>query len=407
MTSNDDLFADQGPEFAPLPDRLEIVAGKVVATMNKPSAAQKRFNTLMARIDAEQRLLQTLRHAMDVHVPAHRQTLYQLFAESQNLCRGMVLFLDERLQASGKPKGLTSNQRQKAIRMVLTLCEQLQESEQDDAEIDAVVLRYAPEDEDDEGMADERELVRSLVESYIGGDFAQGREFESPEEVLRAAMEYEQKKQAAAEEKREAKRAARKAAKGPSAREQAAEQKQQDAQAALRTVYRQLASALHPDREPDASLRARKTAVMSEVNAAYERNDLSVLLRIQLQEEMVDASKAASLSEDRLKAMCNLLAEQVRALEQDNAQLRMTMEFELSYPHYQRFDEAALLALMRGVRESMEEDIARMHADFQRVQDDKGLKAWLKEQVRESKVLAREASSLHMDDILFDMMRRR
>ena len=336
----------------------------------------------MARIDAEQRLLQTLRHAMDVHVPAHRQTLYQLFAESQNLCRAMVLFLDERLQASGKPKGLTSNQRQQAIRMVLTLCEQLQEPEQDDEEIDAVVLRYAPEDEDDEGMADERELVRSLVESYIGGDFAQGREFESPEEVLRAAMEYEQKKQAAAEEKREAKRAARKAAKGPSAREQAAEQKQQDAQAALRTVYRQLASALHPDREPDASLRARKTAVMSEVNAAYERNDLSVLLRIQLQEEMVDASKAASLSEDRLKAMCNLLAEQ-------------------------GFDEAALLALMRGVRESMEEDIARMHADFQRVQDDKGLKAWLKEQVRESKALAREASSLHMDDILFDMMRRR
>ena len=103
----------------------------------------------------------------------------------------------------------------------------------------------------------------------------------------------------------------------------------------------------------------------------------------------------------------DLLAEQVRALEQDNAQLRMTMEFELSYPHYQRFDEAALLALMRGVRESMEEDIARMRDDFQRVQDDKGLKAWLKEQVRESKALAREASSLHMDDILFDMMRRR
>jgi len=70
MTSTDDLFADQGPAFAPQPDRLEIVAGKVVASMNKPSAAQKRFNTLMARIDAEQQLLQTLRHAMDTHVSA-------------------------------------------------------------------------------------------------------------------------------------------------------------------------------------------------------------------------------------------------------------------------------------------------------------------------------------------------
>ena len=53
MTSTNDLFADQGAAFAPPPDRLEIVAGKVVASMGKPSAAQKRFNTLMARIDAE------------------------------------------------------------------------------------------------------------------------------------------------------------------------------------------------------------------------------------------------------------------------------------------------------------------------------------------------------------------
>ncbi|MBL8364107.1 MAG: hypothetical protein JNN14_02375, partial [Comamonas sp.] len=50
MAETNDLFADQGPAFAPQPDRLEIVAGKVVASMNKPSAAQKRFNTLMARI---------------------------------------------------------------------------------------------------------------------------------------------------------------------------------------------------------------------------------------------------------------------------------------------------------------------------------------------------------------------
>ena len=37
MNRTDDLFADFGPEFAPVPDRLEVIAGKVVATLNKPT----------------------------------------------------------------------------------------------------------------------------------------------------------------------------------------------------------------------------------------------------------------------------------------------------------------------------------------------------------------------------------
>jgi hypothetical protein len=406
MTENKDLFADQGPAFAPQPDRLEIVAGKVVASMAKPSAAQKRFNTLMARIDAEQQLLQTLRRAMDTHVLAHAQAVHQLGEQSVELCKRMVVYLDQRLQDPAKPKGLTANQRQQASRMLLMLCEQVQ-AQQDDAQIDAIVQRYAPEDEDEGRENDDHDMMRAILESYVGKDFAQGREFDSPAEMLHAAMEHEQRKQAAAQAKREAKRAQRKAAKGPSAREQAAAQKEQDAQAALRTVYRQLASALHPDRESDAQLRARKTAVMSEVNAAYERNDLSTLLRIQLQEEMVDATKAASLSQDRLKAMCDLLAEQVRALEQDNAQLRMAMEHQLGYPAWQRYDEATLLALMQDERAGLEEDIAHMRADLQRVQDDKELKAWLKEQLRESKASRRSADMLDMDDILHAMMARR
>lgn len=406
MTENKDLFADQGPAFAPQPDRLEIVAGKVVASMSKPSAAQKRFNTLMARIDAEQQLLQTLRRAMDTHVLAHAQAVHQLGEQSVELCKRMVVYLDQRLQDPAKPKGLTANQRQQASRMLLMLCEQVQ-AQQDDAQIDAIVQRYAPEDEDEGRENDDQDMMRAILESYVGKDFAQGREFDSPAEMLHAAMEHEQRKQAAAQAKREAKRAQRKAAKGPSAREQAAAQKEQDAQAALRTVYRQLASALHPDRESDAQLRARKTAVMSEVNAAYERNDLSTLLRIQLQEEMVDATKAASLSQDRLKAMCDLLAEQVRALEQDNAQLRMAMEHQLGYPSWQRYDEATLLALMQDERAGLEEDIAHMRADLQRVQDDKELKAWLKEQLRESKANRRSADMLDMDDILHAMMARR
>ena len=151
MPDSDDLFADQGPAFAPIPDRLEIVAGKVVATMNKPSATQKRFNTLMARIDAEQTQAAIMRHAVDTHGMLHRQAVHELTQRSQQLVKSMLLLLDARIQAPGKPQGLTANQKQQAIRMVLGLCDQLADAPDD--EVQAVYQRYAEtDDEEDEDV---------------------------------------------------------------------------------------------------------------------------------------------------------------------------------------------------------------------------------------------------------------
>lgn len=407
MPNIDDLFADQGPAFAPVPDRLEIVAGKVVATMNKPSAAQKRFNTLVARIDDEQAQATKMRHAMDTHGTLHRKAVHELTQRGQQLCKSMLVLLDTRIQAPSKPQGLTANQKQQAIRVVLGLCDQL--ADVPDAEVQAIYQRYAETDDDEDDAEQARLQAQELMESYLGEDFAQGREFDTPEAVLRAAMEFEHKKHQAQQEKRNAKRAARKAEKGPTAREQAAQQKDLDAQNALRTVFRQLASALHPDREPDEALRQQKTALMSEVNAAYERKDLNALLRIQLQAEMVDASKAAQLSEAKLKAMCDLLTEQLRALEIDNLHLSQALHFEFGYLPSPRFDEAAFLAVLHAERSGLQDDLAHMQKELEQVQEDKTLKAWLKQQARLNKQRVPNDSDLAMDldELLAAMMRRR
>lgn len=406
MNSTDDLFADQGGDCAPQSDRLEVVAGKVVASMNKPSAAQKRFNTLMAKVDAEQALEQTLRRVLETHGHAHRLALATLHDESVRLNKRMVLFLDQCLQAPSQPKGLSAKQRQQALRILLGLCESLLPLQ--DAEIEAVWRRHGPDPEEDaELRQDAMAQAQAMAESYLGADFAQGRTFESPEEVLRAAMEHEWRQAQAQQEKRAAKRAQRKAEKGPSAREVAAEQKQLDAQNALRTVFRQLASALHPDREPDEQARRRKTALMSEVNAAYERKDLNALLRLQLQCELVDASKAAALSEDRLKAMCNVLAEQIKTLESGNHALRLEMDADFGYPAFLPFKEAEFQACMQEGRDVMEDDLAQMREDLKRVQDMKQLKAWLKLQTQANKDLLGQEADLDLDDLLYDLMRTR
>lgn len=401
MPNTPDLFADLGPEFAPVSARLEVVAGVVVAQMGKPTAAQKRFNKLMASIEATRAESETVRRVADAQRPAHFQAMQALAKQSLQLQKDMVLFLDQRLQR----KGLTANQKQQTSYILLGLCDQL--AQLDDPELEAVLSRHrSPEDvaelEQDEAAAAEE--AKAFMKDFLGKGFSPDSDLNTPEEVLKAAMGHMH----AQEADRTAKRQARKAKKAPNAREQAAGNQQVDAQNTLRTIFRQLASALHPDRAGDAGERARKTALMSEVNAAYGRKDLTALLRIQLQCEQMDASKLASLSEDKLKAMCVLLNEQHKAMQQDLMNQRMALAHDFGYSPHVPFTEAEFSAVLRMQQSAMVQEADFMRADLAEVQDDKAFKAWLKVQSRQNKALAREAdASMGMEDMLFEMMRGR
>jgi hypothetical protein len=120
---------------------------------------------------------------------------------------------------------------------------------------------------------------------------------------------------------------ARAAAQAAEARAQRAAQRRADAaekqraQAAqavtgsVREVYRRLASALHPDREPEPDLRARKTALMQQANQAYAAGDLQGLLALQREAGQLDAAR-------HLPTDARQLASVVAELQAQVAQLR-------------------------------------------------------------------------------------
>ena len=400
MPDTPDLFADLGPEFAPPTTRNAVVPGLVISNFGKPTAAQKRFNKLVASIDATRQESETLRRVVDTHRPAHQQAMQALVHEITQLQKSMLVFLDTRLQA----KGLTATQKQHASRILLSLCEQLAHLEDDT--IDAVLARYVSPDDVAERAQEEAQAAleaKEFMEGYLGKGFA-GQDFKTPEEVLRAAMEHEHAQATARAEKRQAKKAQR----APNAREQAAAQKQLDAQGALRTIYRQLVSALHPDRASDAADRDRKTALMKAVNTAYERKNLPELLRMQLAVEQVDASKLAAMSDEKIQAMCVLLAEQFKALQEDVQSQRMELAHHFGYAPHVRFREDDLKEAMAYQQQTLQDEADFMREDLASVQDDKTFKAWLKEQTRITKAAQRDAeASIGMDDIIFEMMRRR
>ena len=187
-------------------------------------------------------------------------------------------------------------------------------------------------------------------------------------------------------EQTEAKRAkqagqsARKAGRGPTSRQKAAKREEQDAQGALRTIFRQLASALHPDRENNPEARASKSLLMAEANVAYEAGDLMTLLKLQLRVEQIDPDAVARLASDKLRALTHLLKQQAQVLRQDLRGIELQMIHEFDLPGFAPLSAASLQRHLLERKHSLQADIRAMEMDLQRVLDDAGLKRWLKEQ---------------------------
>lgn len=79
------------------------------------------------------------------------------------------------------------------------------------------------------------------------------------------------------------------------------EQAQKMAEQSLKTVYLKIASIIHPDREKDESKKIEKTEMLQHANAAYEKQDLFYLLKLQIQVEQNRGEAQKGLSNEQLK----------------------------------------------------------------------------------------------------------
>lgn len=369
MPHQDDLFSE-------LPQPEAQPAGhKVVALKFRDAAltpAQKAFNRLLTRIENLSAKLEATRTLADGHRVRSATELEPLERAQCALMRQMVLLLAGRLER----KGLTRAQKQAATDIACGLSETL--ALQGDTEMQVLHDALSPQtlDEKDREAADD---MRAMLENILGVPLHEGDEagaMDHPDAVLQAAM----RRMGARAEAEKAERHAQRAAKAGTARQRKAEQETLDAQTALRTVYRQLASALHPDRETDPAERARKTGLMSEANAAYERRDLVTLLHLRLRAEHLDAGTVANLAKEKIAALTVLLKEQVGALEHDLWTLEQQVRGEFELRPGAVLSAASLQRLLRERQQLIQLQIVQMQRDLQRVQDDAQLKRWLKEQ---------------------------
>ena len=176
-----------------------------------------------------------------------------------------------------------------------------------------------------------------------------------------------------------AQRNARRRAAAAEKRRQAEEMAQQQASHAVQTVFRHLASVLHPDRETDPAERARKTALMQRVTLAYHAHRLVDLLEIQREVAQADMDDMASLSEEQLQSYIRVLKQQSEELAHELQQREMWLRARYPLNRFQKAIRPRDLArILREVRAGVKQQLQQLDALKARLATEQGVRAWLK-----------------------------
>jgi hypothetical protein len=233
------------------------------------------------------------------------------------------------------------------------------------------------QDEEKAVAADMKSFMEGILGETIGDEDA---EYDRLDDLFFASMAKMQEKAASEQAARNSKNKQRKKSAAQLKAEASATAQTEDATGALRTIYRQLVSALHPDRETDPQEQLRKTALMKEANTAYEKRDLLGLLQLQMRAELSDANQMANLAKEKMAALTTLLKDRVNVLTQELYALERQMVGEFNLPMFSTLSAAALRRHLNDSELELHEEIGLMQEDLIVVQDDVRFKRWLRAQ---------------------------
>lgn len=343
---NQDLFGDTPQQTHTITVQPQVVGAAL-------SRTQKQFNTLCQKIERKRILLSEWQTAL-VEFRKKMDAEFMPLLHEYDLLRSKMAF--ELDSAWSEPKGWTKKERDKLSRSVLGLIESVlaERTQLDDKGKDqipalkALFEKHAGLDFEtvqEQELAEMEAMKRSLFETTFGvkldpdidlADMEQIHAFlDSNDEKMKAHLDaqygfvddgfdfdFDSGAQSTKPQTEKQRAKAQAKADAYAAKMAAAEQAMSQS---LKSVYRQLASSLHPDREPDAEQRERKTALMQQVNIAYEAQDLLKMLSLQLEVEQITQETVNHLPEERLRHFNEVLKNQLQELEAEIADVEMSI----------------------------------------------------------------------------------
>ncbi len=336
------------------------------------SPAQKKFNSLMQKIDAQKKLLATWQEAIpqcQQEIARKLTPLHNIFCEHQ---AEMVVTLDT-LYTTQK---FTYDQQDKIAHLITSMCEKLI-SQHGREDLKPLYDYYSEQSYDAAARESDEmasELLKSMFERELGVELDNDEfDFSDPEGMSARLAEKMQEQRQAQESRRKRRKSAKQLA------EEAREQEEEaNISKSIQAVYRQLVAALHPDREPDPVERERKTGLMQKITVAYGKRDLLQLLELQLSIEQIDQSKMNNIGDDRLKHYNTILQTQLEELQQEVMQVEQNVREMIGFAPYERLSPKRLSALLNEDIRRLRNQISHIQHDLMLFNDVKQFKSWLK-----------------------------
>ena len=353
------MTASSLPLFDESP-RKDISVSKALARRKPAGKAQQRFRKLVANIERKREELRQWHAYQQRYNQRITTEVGPVRLELLEQQRQMAVLIDELLSQ----RGLSRVERAKLRDILMSLLDAVLSAGHDETLAALRKKHTSPSTRQDQRL--QMELTESLLTDVLGLDVDENHGASTVEELLdHAHRKMEQRARSQRADERES---------GPRARRSAAEdavrakrdQAAKEVNPSLREVFRKLVSALHPDREPDPTERARKDQLMRRVNQAYDANDLLTLLGLQLEIEQIDAAHLASTSAERLAHYNQVLREQLTRLE---AELASAIQ-----PFQECMDHWSGRALtVAGVDRQLSKDIAQLQEAVRELTQDQAI----------------------------------
>ena len=354
----------------------KVVHIKTVTAQAPLSAAQKKFNTLIKKIDAQKKMLgewqeafvQCSQDAVQKLEPL-RKTLHEHQAD-------LVLLFDQQFTSYK----FTASQQDKLTHLITNTCKELITLNQRD-DLKSLFNKYSADDFDSLDQASDDmtlEMMKAMFEQQFGVSLDDAEfDIKDPQGTAKRLAEKLKHQQEQAEQETD-KRPQPKKSDQQRAKEAKEAEEAANVSKSIQAVYRQLVGALHPDREPDPAERERKTELMQHVTVAYGNKDLLKLLELQLAIEQIDQSQLNNINADRLKHYNTILSDQLRELEEEVFLRESEVRLMLNASPFAPLSPKRMVGLLKQDMRTVQGMIARVQRDLRAFRDVKRLKVWLK-----------------------------
>lgn len=338
------------------------------------SKGQKRFNSLIKRLETKRKLLQRWQET----VPVYRQrvlTEYDALYDEYNEQRAELVRL---FDAAYPKKMFTKTDKRKLKHLIRSITEEL--ISYDVEGMKDIYNKYSEVDFDSiDKETDEQvgQMMKAMFEEMMGVEIDDDVDVSSPEKFQAALQEklaeQEEQERLAEEKRRKRKKSARQLAK-----EARIEQEEQNISKSIQEVYRKLAASLHPDLETDLEEKERKTKLMQQVNVAYKEKNLLRLLELQLELEHIDQEHLNGLAEEKIQYFNKILQNQLKELEEEIHLVEYQAKTVSGCMPFAPLKPEQLLKKLDDDIEDVKDDIDLIKIDIEEFRTNTKLKEFLK-----------------------------